>query len=858
MCLTMGSVMNRTKNISRLLSTAGTAALLLTFAQAALADDSGIELVVVTATRVDATEIKKQAPIVLDAYSLEQIRQLPDANAAELLQRVPGVQLESDSGEGRFVNIRGLDADLNGTTFDGVHMTASNQSSPQGGARAVAFDAFPSGILGGVEVYKSLNPEMDAEGLGGVVNLLPRTIPAGQDHILDLGIGGGVESLRGSPVYKTDLTVGKRFFNDKMSVVFSYAYEQDRRGIDDIEEDYAYANDGVDVPAGTSAHLQTKEFDNLQYRWYKYSRERQGYGGTWTYDLDSNSELYLRGIHAGYTETAWKHELIIKNLGHDISSVNNTTGDFTDTAASPSQKFVNSNETIGNDLVEFGGHTLLWDLVKADARVSWTKGSDVVPYSISSTFKGSSVALTYNNLDPNLPTASLIASGLNNPATFTKFSGSVSNSNNSDEEYAGVANFSLPLDVIGDNGVLKFGASERSRTRDAAEQGSADQINNGYTYAGFAGATDVVYYNNHFDIGPQVNFNTLRTIAVTPFSYDPTTFENDSETVTAGYVQYSTSFGKVDVIGGVRIEGTDGTYRANTATTDALGNTVITPNTTKSNYTNVFPDISFKYQPRDNLQFRGAFSTAIARPGFNQLSAAESVDLTGAFPVISQGNPNLKPTTGDNIDLTASYFLPHAGIASIGAFYKSFSNYIIANSLNGVTNFPGYVGTPVTYNTFSNIGSAQAEGVEVAYTQQFDGLPDFLNGLGFDGNATYVASSGQIRPGETHQLPQTSPLSFNAGIFYSHGPVFMKLSSSYVSTNLWVVGGDPTTDQYSQARFRLDFGGSYDVTDNVQAYVDVKNITNTHLEFTYTKSKDLPLQNEFYDADFLFGVRIKM
>ncbi len=76
-----------------------------------------------------------------------------------------------------------------------------------------------------------------------------------------------------------------------------------------------------------------------------------------------------------------------------------------------------------------------------------------------------------------------------------------------------------------------------------------------------------------------------------------------------------------------------------------------------------------------------------------------------------------------------------------------------------------------------------------------------------------------------------------------------------MSTNLWQVGGNGTEDLYSQARFRLDFGGSYAFTDNFEWYVDVKNITNTKLEFTQTSSTAYPVQREFYNPDIFFGVR---
>src|SRR5215472_8426483 len=114
-----------------------------------------IETVVVTGQRYreKALKAKEAAPNVIEVQPVQEIRKLPDTNVAEALQRMPGISMEADTGEGRFINIRGLDADLNGTTFDGVSLTASNQASPQGGARAIAFDAFPSGILGGIEVF---------------------------------------------------------------------------------------------------------------------------------------------------------------------------------------------------------------------------------------------------------------------------------------------------------------------------------------------------------------------------------------------------------------------------------------------------------------------------------------------------------------------------------------------------------------------------------------------------------------------------------------------------------------------------------------------------------------------------------
>ncbi|MDI7774755.1 TonB-dependent receptor [Asticcacaulis sp. EMRT-3] len=821
--------------------------------QAANASNKNIETVVVVGTRDQARLIKRHADTLIDIAPLEQIRSLPDANAAEALQRLPGISMESDSGAGRYINIRGMDADLNGTTFDGVRMMANNPQTPQGGARAVAFDAFPAGILGGLEVIKSLTPDMDAEGLGGVVNIQPRSIPVGKDHVFDATLGGGVESLRNTSVFKGDITVGKRFLDGKLSIIGSYAYFKDERGIDDVEADYI--NDPTVVPSGTSAFLTQKAFDDVQYRWYQYHRTRQGYGAGITYDVSDHTQVYLRGFHAGYVETANKHEFILNGLADNIVSVDNATGNFTSNGVSAQYSNINTREKLGNDLIELGGNTLLGGTVKADARLSWTEGTDQFPYSVNARFiDPTNVDVTYNNTNAKRPTYQVLG-GVNvfDPSLYTKLKKGNSPSKNTDQEYAGNVNFSMPLDLVGENGALKFGANVRERTRKQQDY-AADFAISTISLSDYVSGSDITYYNGSYNIGPQPIYEKLLTIPQTPITADPSTYEDDNENIYAAYVQYNTSFEKLDVVGGVRIETTDGTYRANDV--DADGN-FLARHDTAHKYTNFFPDLSLKYNYSDAIQIRAAFSSAIARPGFNQITAARSIDAFNATPVITQGNPDLKPTLGHNLDLSAIYYLPHNGVASIGLFYKSFDNYIIANNTIGATDVAGFVGQKVNLISYANVGSAKAQGIEMSYDQQFVFLPGALSGLGVEGNLTYVESRGDIRPGESHTLPQTSPFTYNAAVFYNRGPLYLKLAASYVSTNLWAVGGDASTDIYSQPRFRLDFGSTYAVTNHVQLYFDAKNISNTHLDFTQTKNKNFPVQNEFYDADYLFGLRVK-
>lgn len=822
-----------------------------------------------TGSRAQAHELKKEAPNVIEVQPYTEIRKLPDVNVAEALQRVPGISLETDTGEGRFINIRGMDADLNGTTFDGVVLTPSNQSSPQGGARAVAFDAFPSGIIGGVEVIKSLTPDMDAEGLGGVVNLIPRTLPADGHWFADGSLGTGLESLRDRPLWQADFTGGDTFGPSAVpggqgmfGFVGSGAFYEDWRGIDDLEEGYFF-------------DPTTKQLDNLQYRWYQYHRTRHGLGGLLTFTPNDDNEFYLRAIWSGYTEDAEKHHLELTNLcATCVPSTALPSGGFFAPQAIPDQTLTDSTENVGNALVVLGGHSILGDLLKADYRASWTRGYDDFPKNWGATFATNNfVPLTYNNIaSAAFPTFSAPVN-LANPALYTfGQNNGASNLQNApsksfEQEWAGAVDFTLPVPVMGVDGNAKFGGSMRFRQRGVSQTQFTYEPANPNALISLQGLTtgpDQIYYDNRYNIGPMLDSPAIENlpglIQIDPASdalANGEAFEHDDENVYAVYAEYTATIGPVGLLGGVRFEQTDGTYKANLATTDQNGNTTLTPSINRQSYSDFFPSLQAKYSLDDQTQLRAAFSTAIARPGFNQITAAKSFDYSG-FPniAISEGNPNLKPTTGDSVDLTAEHYMPDGSIAAVGLFYKYFDNYIIP-TVATVNNANG--GQTIT-NSFSNIATAFDEGIEANYIQQLSMLPDPFDGLGAGGNVTYNYSRGDIRtdPIDRTTLPQTSRFNYNAELTYDKGPVGIRLAASYVSWNIFAVGSDASTDQYATPRFRLDLGATYDLCDTMQFYFDAKNLTNTLLEFTQTKDTYYPIQREFYGPTFFLGVRVSL
>lgn len=132
-----------------------------------------IEEIVVTSSRASqllALQRKRSAENILDAVSADTVGKLPDFNAAEAIQRLPGLSVELDQGEGRYPIIRGIDSNLNNVTIDG-----NSVGAPEGSGRRVALDVVPSDLISVVEVVKAVTPDLDGNAVGGNINIITRS-----------------------------------------------------------------------------------------------------------------------------------------------------------------------------------------------------------------------------------------------------------------------------------------------------------------------------------------------------------------------------------------------------------------------------------------------------------------------------------------------------------------------------------------------------------------------------------------------------------------------------------------------------------------------------------------------------------
>jgi TonB-dependent receptor len=854
----------------------------VTLESSAKAGQAQPPVVVVTALRISDPAAREQewaAPNIISVVTAEQIRQLPDVSAAEAIRRLPGVSAENDTGEARFINIRGLDADLNGTTFAGVRLLPTNPSSPSGGGRAVAFDTIPAGLIGSMTVTKTNTPEMDAEALGGTIEITPPRLGPNDAPFVSGRVGTGYQPLRSTWILDLELSGGTRFAlgggDPVFSAVGTIAVYNDRRGIDDLEASY------VDNQSGG---VPDKAYNDLQFRYYELQRKRLGFGGELAYQPSESHRWYIDAYQSGYVEDQNKNYLIFSFNGLATASATNPN-EITDSIANYDRHDTDHTETLRFRVYSVGGRDLFGSSV-LDYRLSYTEGEYIVSKDFSWDFLSTppqppptGTLITYDNITrPNWPTYTIHPGGPNpfDPASYTLSAVNNGQEHDLDKELSSAVNWAFPIHLFGAAEQLKLGLSARLRDKTLLPEPFNILNPPAVSMSPFVSNNFIVYYKNHYPIGYAFNIAALENFwakSLANGSFVPDTVGNlaaaqqgyqyNEEDIYAGYFQYTYTRGPLGILAGARVEATHASYMANVFDTDTNTSTGVTQ---KHSYTNVFPTVQVRYQVDPTMIARGTISSAIGRPGFQQITAAQS--LSPSTPSITQGNPALQPTTGYSFDFTIDKYFGSGAILSVGVFDKELRNYITqtayhvnASELPDTPAYDGFRGIagaiPVT--SFANISRARVTGTEFAMEYRFHQLPGFWSGFGVGGNWTWVNSHGDIRPGMTSALPSTARNTANFDLFYERGPVLARLAAYYTSRVLFAPSIDPIAnptgylDVYQSQRFILDFASSYALNKRTGLYLNVKNLTDDPMR--YTEGPDnRPIQREFYGVTIQAGV----
>jgi len=801
---------------------------------------------------------------VTNIVAADQIGRFPDANTGDALKRIPGITIQGDQGEARNILIRGFAPQLNAVRINGERVP-----SAEGDNRNVQLDLIPSDMIQTIEVNKTLTPDMEADALGGAVNLITRAAPSGLR--LSGTLASGLNLLSNKPIWTGTLIAGDRFAGDKLGVIVSGTINDHNFGSDNIE--MVWANE-VESPL-TEEDIEVDPFlEEIDVRQYEVRRQRRSLSASVDYKLSANHTLYLQGMYNWRDDWENRFRLTFEDIEPVFEEGTETITGYT--AAASRQVKAGSSDSDGRRLEtqRTQNYSLRGDHLFGKLRLDWQAS-----YATASEEKKRERYIKYASddaypvimdvSDPMFPNVTPVDAADFAASKFELDELTEENGFTEEKDFNFRADFSLPTQVVGRYGAFKFGG--RTKIKDKIRDNDFFEyspLSEQYDLLDKVGLTDATKDNflpgSQYVAGvfPSAEFigglnladpNQFEGEAV-PGEYLPGNYEVN-ETVSAGYILWNQQLtDRLTVLAGLRVENTQIEYTGNQVLDEEE---LIGEVTAEKSYTNVLPGLHLKYDISDNFSIRAAWTNTLARPNYYDLVPFQNI--IAEDEEIQAGNSNLEPTRASNLDLMLERYFSSVGLLSAGAFYKKVDDFIYTavdeSYVSDITN-----GDEWTFFQPLNGGSADVYGFEIALQRQLDFLPGALKGLGVYLNYTYTGSSAKgIRNGDGEEregldLPGAVPHLFNASLSFETKRLVLRLSANYADDYIDEVGDNDFTDRYYDRQFFLDANGSYALTKRLRIFVDANNLTNQPLRY-YQGIRSRTQQAEYYNARFNVGLK---
>jgi TonB-dependent receptor len=784
---------------------------------------------------------------ISNIISSDQVTRFPDANIGDALKRIPGINVQYDQGEARFGNIRGTAPEYNSVTINGDRMPSAEAE-----IRSNQLDLIPSDMIQTIEVNKVVTPDMDADAIGGSVNLVTKSAP--YKRRISGTIGGGYNFLSGKPAENFSLVYGDRYFNNKLGMVLSSSYQNIRLGSDNIEGEWDKNGN------------QTFMTD-YQIRTYYVQRARQSYSASFDYKINANHTLEFKGIYNRRKDWENRYRLRFKSIeekdGDWISEIHRETkaglNDYKD-ARLEDQKAMNF--AVGGDH-HFGAVMLDW-------KGSYAKASEERPNERYLDYRFKKVKINPDLSDPRKPFMNVMtedAKDLNSDWSFKELTEQYQFTDDIDKNFK--IDVSFPL-LEGDfSNKIKLGGryrgKEKMRNNNYYEYEPTDE--DAFNASAFANMKDQgksdFLAGEKYQAGNFIANNFVGDLVLNTADFDKTEVLSElagnfeaKENIVAGYIMLQQSLGdKLDAIAGLRVENTSLEYSGRELLIDENGDESlkVTP-TKKDSYINVLPSIIGKYSFAKNTKLKFAWTNTTARPRYFDL--VPHVEINQEDMEARIGNPNLNATKSMNFDVMFEHYFSSIGQILAGVFYKDISDFIVTQESRD------YEYNGATYEKFYqplNAGDANLYGIELSFQRQFDFLPGFLKQTGFYANYTYNHSEVKNfnldgRENEKLSLPGTPTNTFNASLYYEGKKLSVRASYNFADDFIDEVGDEAFYDRYYDKVSYLDLNANYSITKNLNIYFEANNLLNQPLRY-YQGSSEQTMQEEYYNAKIFFGIK---
>lgn len=839
--------------------------------------------------QVKAMIEQRVAANIKNVVSSEQIEKFPDVNAADAIQRIPGITLQRDQGEGRFVQLRGTPPELTNFNINGEQIP-----SPEGSVRYVGMDVIPANQIEEVEVSKVLTPDMDGDGIGGTVNIVTKRATGDRPEMNAL-ISGGFSNLRDRANLQAQFSYGNRY--NKLGFYINGSYYKSDQGADNLEFKYAKGPFWGSTGAGVdNYYVQYRQF---QLRHYDVTRERTGISTTLDYEFNDHSTVYLRGMFNRFSDKETRRRKIY-DLDDAVSETYYLYGGVDHDIRQREKIQQISTLNAGGEHPLFGG--------VVDYEVAFASATEDVPdrFEVQFDNPGHAIAMEIVRTDPDWPI--VVFPDPANASNAVDYNNYSLDQLLMQKEYVSDHNITAKLNYKfwyinepGNEGYVKIGGKIRRKEKErdmtarsygaykttsgtypgtgptlsvaSVSDGFSDNnlLNHGYVIDNMPGVDQLTDFFDYY----QQFFVIDRTESkVKNFGED----YNAKENIMAAYVMARQDLGDLMLLGGVRYEQTDIDYEGMRILTKKGVFDTMQSLTDQRTHRFLLPQLQVKYSFSPNLNLRGAVTYTYARPNFEDVLPYREED----YDEVRYGNPDLAFPKAINFDLLAEKYIGGEGVLSGGLFYKDVKDFVFYYKRFAHEGDPANYGL-VEITKAQNGKHAHVMGAEAMLQSKLSFLPGFFKDFGVYLNYTFTHSEAWVNKRlsanytdavvifgsdslelftnssekEKISLPGQAKHAINAAVFFDNKVFYAKLSLNYHNEFLHKLGADADLDEYYDRELHLDFNANYNVNRYLNIFIDVVNLTNAPQKY-YLGTRDRILKQEFYSWWGRVGLKVTL
>ena len=879
------------RNIFALSTSAAALAVALASPIAASAQDAvpadDTDMIIVTGARpiaeseAAALAAQRASESLVTVAAADSVGRLPDQNIAQATGRLPGVAVERDQGQARYISLRGAPNYWTTLSFDGINVV-----SPEG--RDARFDSIPSAIASLIVVSKAVTPDMPGETVAGNVNVVTRSAFDYSGLHLAGKLGYGLAELGNRGEYEGSLVLSDRFETGagEFGLLVSGSWYERNMITDNFETDWERVSQ--DQRPGFETRFWARETENKLYR---LTRRNWSLSGRADWRPTPDHQISLRSVYTIFTDDEARDNYIfdLDDRQGDLSNSNAacsisinptpTTTGYADVCIGNTPLVgtvygidINQRSTLRSFRQSIFTNTIEGDHTIADDwRFEWlgnyTESKDdrsVVGEARwnSPSTRTARPTLAYDFREPFFNTPQLFTTlQLSGPTryqagtpvtaidTFAKPLAElrVLDAIDTTEAYTARGILAHETSLLGSEATIQLGVQFDQRTKTVDESQILLNTAGQYATVGiptdfnqfsidlpFQGAIPMGYTFRYFDTDAM---RAASNAARTNFAFTPNTgnIYDVREQVYAAYLMGTLRYDWGSVLGGARIE-----HLTNRGIAEGVIGGLAQTITAESDQTLVFPSLHINVDIDDTKRLRLGYSTGAARADYDVLRP--NVTVNDANQSISGGNPSVRPERSWGLDSYLEWYVRPQGYLMVGAFYRNVEDVLYTQRRTFGSNALDSDGIDRSGYAFSGVtngGSGRIYGLEAAAQLQIEpwtqslGLPEWMGGFGISANITLNDSQvtkpaiGAV-PDRRVRLPGTSDVVYNVGGYYEKYGLSVRLQ--YQRRSAWLDGvADDLTDAgdtYWDRDDELDLSARYAFTDNFEVYFDASNLLN--------------------------------